>query len=152
MWLLYMQPIGEAMSVQTLLCCVPASQWHVSGLHMSMSEKKKKTCPTPLKISCLMKSAYRAKPSLRAAFTALLLRGYRSRPGGQRQGQSRRCVDVNPAVKAASGDSWEKGQRFVCFSMELRRFSVFWCGTILFGSLVLEEAGEFNLKLFFLAQ
>lgn len=26
--------------------------------------------------------------------------------------------------------------------MELLRFSVFWCGTILFGSILLEEAGE----------
>lgn len=30
--------------------------------------------------------------------------------------------------------------------MELLRFSVFWCGTILFGSIVLEEAGELNFK------
>ena len=32
--------------------------------------------------------------------------------------------------------------------MELLRFSAFWCGTILFGSILLEEeAGEFNFKL-----
>lgn len=30
--------------------------------------------------------------------------------------------------------------------MELLRFSVFWCGTILFGSIVLEEAGELNFN------
>lgn len=28
--------------------------------------------------------------------------------------------------------------------MELRRFSVFWCRTILFGSVLLQEAGEFD--------
>lgn len=28
--------------------------------------------------------------------------------------------------------------------MELLRFSVFWCGTILFGSILLEEAGELS--------
>lgn len=28
--------------------------------------------------------------------------------------------------------------------MELLRFSVFWCGTILFGSVLLEEAGELS--------
>lgn len=31
--------------------------------------------------------------------------------------------------------------------MELLRFSAFWCGAILFGSIQLEEAGELNFVL-----
>lgn len=107
-------------------------------------EEKKKKSPTPLKISCLMKSAYRAK--LQPAcwlYSAASPRRERLVLGRTTETNQ----DRNPDVRAAWLNSWEKEGSAALFHMERRGLAVFWCGTILFGSVLLRQAGEFRVRL-----
>lgn len=57
--------------------------------------------------------------------------------------------DLNPDVRAALLNSWEKEESAALVPMERLGLAVFWCATIIFGSVLLREAGESTLSLTF---